>query len=160
MFIPVLNFPVAFCVLFRPSQRFAIILSDLGLFLNMACLVLAARTPPLTISIVMRLYGVPWILLNHWVAMIVSLQHTDVMLPRYRDGAYTFARGALVTVDRDFLGWQGKFFLHCVSPLFLVPLLILIGWLVGRSLPYSASLLPHHAILWVFLLHAMVWHLT
>ncbi|KAL5492880.1 FAD2 [Sanghuangporus weigelae] len=104
-----------FCVLFRRSQRFAIILSDVGLLLNLAFLAGAARTPPLSTGAVMRLYGIPWILLNHWVAMIVSLHHTDVMLPRYRDGAYTFSRGALVTVDREFLGWQGKFFLHCVA---------------------------------------------
>ncbi|KAL5513683.1 FAD2 [Sanghuangporus vaninii] len=104
-----------FCALYRHSQRFDIILSDVGLLLNLAFLVYAARAPPLSTGAVVRIYGIPWILLNHWIAMIVSLQHTDSMLPRYRDGAYTFARGALVTVDREFLGWQGKFFLHYVA---------------------------------------------
>ncbi|KAL5536388.1 FAD2 [Sanghuangporus sanghuang] len=104
-----------FCALYRRSQRFDIILSDVGLLLNLAFLAHAARTPPLSTGAVMRLYGIPWILLNNWIAMIVSLQHTDIMLPRYRDGAYTFARGALVTVDRELLGWQGKFFLHYVA---------------------------------------------
>ncbi|OCB90298.1 hypothetical protein A7U60_g2472 [Sanghuangporus baumii] len=107
-----------FCALYRRSQRFDIILSDVGLLLNLAFLAHAARTPPLSTGAVMRLYGIPWILLNNWIAMIVSLQHTDIMLPRYRDGAYTFARGALVTVDRELLGWQGKFFLHYASPCF------------------------------------------
>jgi len=49
--------------------------------------------------------------------MIVFLQHTDPVLPRYRKKAWNFKLGALSTMDRDFLGWQGQFFLHNVSVL-------------------------------------------
>lgn len=107
-------------MIFRRSQRLAIVLSDIGILANILALVHASRTDPFNTAAIIRLYGVPWLLLNHWIAMIVSLQHTDAALPRYRDGAYTYARGALVTVDREFLGWQGKFFLHGVSIQFLL----------------------------------------
>lgn len=42
----------------------------------------------------------------------VQLHHTSPDLPHYRNGAWNFQRGASATMDRDFLGWQGRFFLH------------------------------------------------
>lgn len=47
--------------------------------------------------------------------MITYLHHTDPMLPHYRGKAWNFQRGAAATVDRPFLGWQGRFFLHDVA---------------------------------------------
>ena len=47
--------------------------------------------------------------------MITYLQHTDVQLPHYRESEWNFQRGAAATADRDFLGWQGRFFLHDVA---------------------------------------------
>lgn len=47
--------------------------------------------------------------------MITYLQHTDPTIPHYRGSAWSFARGAAATVDRPFLGWQGRFFLHNVA---------------------------------------------
>ena len=64
---------------------------------------------------VAKFYGVPWLCVNHWFVMITYLHHTDPELPHYRNNAWTFARGAAATVDRDFLGWQGDFFLHGVA---------------------------------------------
>ena len=63
-----------------------------------------------------RVYGVPWLAMSHWIMMVVFLQHTDPVLPHYRAAKWTYARGALATMDRDFLGWQGRYFLHNVSP--------------------------------------------
>lgn len=53
--------------------------------------------------------------LSSQVTMITYLQHTDPQIPRYRKGAWTFPRGAASTFDRDFLGWQGRFFFHGVA---------------------------------------------
>jgi hypothetical protein len=47
--------------------------------------------------------------------MITYLHHTDPVLPHYRGKAWNFQRGAAATVDRPFLGWQGRFFLHDVA---------------------------------------------
>jgi omega-6 fatty acid desaturase (delta-12 desaturase) len=47
--------------------------------------------------------------------MITYLHHTDPDLPHYRGKAWNFQRGAAATVDRNFLGWQGRFFLHDVA---------------------------------------------
>ncbi|KAH8107507.1 fatty acid desaturase-domain-containing protein [Phellopilus nigrolimitatus] len=100
-----------YSILFRPSQRGAILLSDLGI---LSTLVLLTRLSS-SAAHAARLYGVPWLLLSHWIMMIVFLQHTDAAVPHYRAGAWTRGRGALATVDRAFLGWQGAFFLHSVA---------------------------------------------
>ena len=47
--------------------------------------------------------------------MITYLHHTDPELPHYRQPEWNFQRGAAATVDRDFLGWMGRFFLHDVA---------------------------------------------
>jgi hypothetical protein len=64
----------------------------------------------------------PYFLLLHiayelrWtVIMITYLHHTDPSLPHYRGKEWNFQRGAAATVDRNFLGWQGRFFLHDVA---------------------------------------------
>ena len=47
--------------------------------------------------------------------MITYLHHTTPDLPHYRGKEWNFQRGAAATVDRPFLGWQGRFFLHDVA---------------------------------------------
>ena len=49
------------------------------------------------------------------VIMITYLHHTDPDLPHYRGKEWSFQRGAAATIDRNFLGWQGRFFLHDVA---------------------------------------------
>ncbi|KAF8479977.1 fatty acid desaturase-domain-containing protein [Gautieria morchelliformis] len=100
-------------ILFSSCQRNAIILSDIGIFF-MAWLVTYTSSIFGTTSVV-KYYGIPWLAVTHWVTMITYLQHTDPQLPRYRKAAWTFSRGAASTVDRDFLGWQGRFFFHDVA---------------------------------------------
>ena len=63
----------------------------------------------------LKLYIIPWFLLSHWLVSITYLQHTDKFIPHYRGKAWTFCRGAAATVDRDFLGWVGRFFFHDIS---------------------------------------------
>lgn len=83
---------------------------------------------------VLKYYGIPWLAVTHWctsnsclgiltlldrtqpkVIMITYLQHTDPELPHYRRKEWNFQRGAAATIDRPFLGWQGRFFLHNVA---------------------------------------------
>jgi len=49
------------------------------------------------------------------VIMITYLHHTAPDIPHYRGKTWNFQRGAAATIDRDFLGWQGRFFLHDVA---------------------------------------------
>ncbi|RPD52977.1 linoleoyl phosphatidylcholine delta-12 acetylenase [Lentinus tigrinus ALCF2SS1-7] len=64
---------------------------------------------------VVKYYGIPWMQVNHWIVMITYLHHTDPILPHFRSGTWNYQRGATATIDRDFLGWQGRFFLYDVA---------------------------------------------
>ena len=60
-------------------------------------------------------YWIPWFGMSHWIIFMTFLHHTDPRAPHYRDKAWTFTRGAAATIDRDFLGWQGRFLMHGIS---------------------------------------------
>jgi hypothetical protein len=79
---------------------------------------------------VIKYYGIPWFCVSHWFIMITyvcrlfliseeslseacwQLHHTSMEIPHYRAAKWNYQRGAAATIDRDFLGWQGRFFLH------------------------------------------------
>ncbi|KAL0071161.1 hypothetical protein AAF712_001721 [Marasmius tenuissimus] len=100
-------------ILFTKEQRSAVILSNIGMA-AMAFVVSYASAAFGTWEVV-KLYGIPWLAVTHWFIMITYLHHTDPALPHYREGAWNYQRGAAATVDRNFLGWQGRFFLHDVA---------------------------------------------
>lgn len=59
---------------------------------------------------------------NHWLVLITFLQHTDPLVPHYRAPEFTFARGALSTLDRHLLAdlgsipaWIGATLTHGIS---------------------------------------------
>jgi omega-6 fatty acid desaturase (delta-12 desaturase) len=58
------------------------------------------------------IYGIPYLYVNHWLVFITYLQHTDPALPHYTAEKWTFARGALATIDRTFMGFVGGWILH------------------------------------------------
>jgi omega-6 fatty acid desaturase (delta-12 desaturase) len=71
---------------------------------------------------VFKTYLVPYLWVNHWLVLITFLQHTDPLLPHYRGSEFTFARGALATLDRNVLGdlgslmgWIGAHATHGIS---------------------------------------------
>ncbi|EIM85226.1 uncharacterized protein STEHIDRAFT_59242 [Stereum hirsutum FP-91666 SS1] len=100
-------------ILFRPSQFWAVIVSDLGIGTMVLLMVKLYKT--FGGWNVLWYYGIPWLGVTHWFVMITYLHHTTPYIPHYRAGAWTFVRGAAATVDRDFLGWQGRWFLHDVA---------------------------------------------
>ncbi|KAI0768231.1 linoleoyl phosphatidylcholine delta-12 acetylenase [Trametes elegans] len=100
-------------ILFSREQRNAVLISNFGILVmialvRQACAVWGAAA-------VLTFYGIPWLCVTHWFIMITYLHHTDPALPHYRQREWNFARGAAATVDRDFLGWMGRFFLHDVA---------------------------------------------
>ncbi|KAL8277248.1 hypothetical protein RQP46_010317 [Phenoliferia psychrophenolica] len=54
-----------------------------------------------------KYYFVPYLWVNHWLVM-----HTDQTIPHYGPDEWTFARGALSTMDRNLLGPIGPYILH------------------------------------------------
>jgi len=95
------------------AQRIGVVFSDISL-LSMGYIV-SRFVSTYGGRAVFMYYGIPCLLVSHWVTMIVYLHHTDPAVPHYRDAAWTYTRGALATIDRDFLGWQGRFFLHDIA---------------------------------------------
>ncbi|KAI0827027.1 fatty acid desaturase-domain-containing protein [Trametes gibbosa] len=107
-------------IMFKPEQYFLIMVSNVGLLLWLATI--GASISYWGFYEVFRTYLVPYLWINHWLILITFLQHTDPLLPHYRESEFTFPRGALSTIDRDLLGdfgrlagWFGAFATHSVS---------------------------------------------
>ncbi|KAK2467516.1 hypothetical protein APHAL10511_000371 [Amanita phalloides] len=99
--------------LFKPEDRYGIIVSDIGL-LCMAYILYIWATQIGLVKFLM-IYFVPYVLTHHWIVMLTFLHHSDPSIPLYRRKGWSFLRGALSTVDRPLLGWVGRFFFHNVS---------------------------------------------
>ncbi|XP_078182171.1 fatty acid desaturase DES2-like [Carex rostrata] len=56
-----------------------------------------------------RVYGVPLLIVNGWLVLITFLQHTHPALPHYDSSEWDWLRGALATMDRDY-GFLNKVF--------------------------------------------------
>ncbi|KAH8769700.1 fatty acid desaturase-domain-containing protein [Hyaloscypha finlandica] len=96
-------------VFFKKSELPLIMLSDLGVAIMIAGLVVAGQIFGSWNVIV--LWGVPWLWVNNWIVAITFLQHTDASMPHYDNKTWTFARGATATIDRD-LGFIDTHLFH------------------------------------------------
>ncbi|KAK7681610.1 hypothetical protein QCA50_015343 [Cerrena zonata] len=92
--------------MFNPGHYGQIIISNVGVVLWLAAI--AASINTWGFLTVFRTYLVPYLWVNHWLVLITFLQHTDPILPHYRAPEFTFARGALCTLDRELLGDCGR----------------------------------------------------
>ena len=97
-------------IIFKARDNFHVILSDIGVASVMAGLGYWAYKRSVTEMLV--LYVLPYLWVNHWLVFITYLQHTDPVLPHYSANKWTFARGALATIDRNFFGPIGPYILH------------------------------------------------
>jgi len=95
--------------LYEAKDAKLIALSDLGLLITASVLVTVGKTYGWTNLLVW--YVLPYLWINHWLVAITYLQHTDPSLPHYEPEAWTFARGAAATIDREF-GFIGRTLLH------------------------------------------------
>jgi hypothetical protein len=82
------------------SQSAFVLLSDAGLVVMVA--LLACFCNQFGFLCMMRVYGVPYLIVNFWLVLITELQHTDTRLPHYSGNEWNYLRGALATVDRDY----------------------------------------------------------
>ncbi|KAL2020819.1 hypothetical protein VTK56DRAFT_7912 [Thermocarpiscus australiensis] len=123
---------------FRPSEAMYIALSDLGLAITFGVLYLASTV--VGWKMVFLLYGVPYFWVHHWLGMflhfgntltplipyalagweqrtnntpvaITYLHHTHPDVHHFDADGWTFVKGALATVDRDF-GFVGRHLFH------------------------------------------------
>ncbi|ADV21904.1 omega-6 fatty acid desaturase (delta-12 desaturase) [Cryptococcus gattii Ru294] len=99
--------------IFKASQYWQIVWSDIGVVLVFAALAFWASQRG--IKEVATIYGIPYLWVNHWLVFITFLQHTDPVLPHYSANKWTFPRGALATIDRDFLGPVGAYVFHGIT---------------------------------------------
>lgn len=102
-------------IIFDKKQFGQIIVSDLGILATLSALVAWANLSPGGWGEVARYYIVPYLWTNHWLVMITYLQHTDPLLPHYSGDLWTYPRGALCTIDRQWLGPIGAYFFHGIS---------------------------------------------
>ncbi|KAK7046598.1 FA-desaturase domain-containing protein [Favolaschia claudopus] len=107
-------------LIFAPHHHSQIVLSDLGIFIWLALIVLSCYH--YSFLTVFRTYLVPYIWVNHWLILITFLQHTDPLVPHYRSEEFSFQRGAMCTLDRSLLGdlgsvmgWLGAHATHGIS---------------------------------------------
>ncbi|KAF6832628.1 oleate delta-12 desaturase [Colletotrichum plurivorum] len=116
-----------FSAVFRPNEAIFIAISDLGLAITLFGLYKAAQI--LDVSTVLLLYAVPYFWVHHWVyqaiwrfdrlltrhlphlVAITYLHHNHPEVPHYTPEGWTFVKGALATIDRDF-GFIGKHLFH------------------------------------------------
>ncbi|KAL4800659.1 fatty acid desaturase-domain-containing protein [Aspergillus venezuelensis] len=95
--------------LWTENQRHLIAISDLGLAITALGVYTLAQYTSWTHATL--IYIIPYMWVHHWLVAITYLHHTHKDIPHYTESTWTFTRGALSTVDRDF-GFIGRHFFH------------------------------------------------
>ncbi|ORC84933.1 putative fatty acid desaturase [Trypanosoma theileri] len=85
---------------FRPADAPAVAAAALAVALAVFILVLASLR--WGFLAVLMWYGVPYLCVNAWLVYITYMQHSDIRLPHYNHAEWTFLRGAVAAVDRDY----------------------------------------------------------
>ncbi|KAK2071291.1 hypothetical protein P8C59_005727 [Phyllachora maydis] len=94
---------------FRPNEALFIALSDLGLAITgMGLYWLSTVVGWSTVGL---LYAVPYFWVHHWLVAITYLHHNHPDVHHYDADSWTFVKGALATIDRDF-GFIGRHLFH------------------------------------------------
>jgi fatty acid desaturase len=86
--------------LFPESFRGLMIRSNLGLLVMLLALGFAAMQT--SAARVICVYGLPYLVINFWLATYTWLQHTDITIPHFSNEQWSWTKGALQTVDRPY----------------------------------------------------------
>lgn len=97
---------------FLPKERASIVLSDVGIVL--AVVTIGYFITICGFPIVLRLYIIPYLINNAYLVTITFLHHTDIYVPHFREGEWTWLRGSLCTIDRSY-GWFLDIILHHIT---------------------------------------------
>lgn len=87
-------------LLFPVSFRGLMLRSNLGLLAVLIALGLAALQ--FSLLRVLCVYGLPYLMVNVWLVVYTWLQHTDLNIPHFSNEEWSWAKGALQTVDRPY----------------------------------------------------------
>eukprot|EP00759_Apiculatamorpha_spiralis_P008917 PhF_6_TR1580/c0_g1_i1/m.2872/K10256/FAD2; omega-6 fatty acid desaturase / acyl-lipid omega-6 desaturase (Delta-12 desaturase) len=98
--------------IFQPADKYYVIESNIALVAVLGCIMSAVYS--YGFANVAAWYGVPYLIVNFWLVFITFLQHTDVRLPHYKGEEWSFIRGALCTVDRDY-GFVLNYIFHHIT---------------------------------------------
>ncbi|KAK1671610.1 fatty acid desaturase [Colletotrichum godetiae] len=97
--------------IFRENEAWHVLASDCGLGLMVLFLFWCSKE--LGTTSIILLYLLPYLWVNNWLVAITYLQHNHPSVPHYTDDGWTFIKGALSTIDRDF-GFIGRHFFHLI----------------------------------------------
>ncbi|XP_057547302.1 delta(12)-fatty-acid desaturase FAD2 [Amaranthus tricolor] len=86
--------------IYSEREKLQIYISDIGILSVAYGLYRLAAANGL--AWVLRVYGVPLLVVNAFLVLITFLQHTHPALPHYDSSEWDWLRGALATVDRDY----------------------------------------------------------
>lgn len=98
--------------LFRPEDAEDIIVSDAGIVAMI--FVLSIYAYKFGFMNFVCWYFMPYLWVNFWLLYITYLQHSDIRIPHYSHEEWTFVRGAIAAVDRDY-GWMLNSWLHHIN---------------------------------------------
>ena len=87
-------------LLFPASFRGLMLRSNLGLLAVLFALGWAALQ--FSLLRVLCVYGLPYLMVNVWLVVYTWLQHTDLNIPHFSNEEWSWAKGALQTVDRPY----------------------------------------------------------
>ena len=87
-------------LLFPASFRSLMLRSNLGLMAVLIALGCAAQQ--FSLLRVLCVYGLPYLVVNVWLVVYTWLQHTDLNIPHFSNLEWSWAKGALQTVDRPY----------------------------------------------------------
>jgi len=101
-----------YCDLFTPKQFTGVVISDIALAGVMYGLYNLSQL--WGFDYMLKMYFIPYLVVNMMLVTITNLQHTDTNVPHYRGKSWNWLRGALATVDRDF-GWFFNIATHHIT---------------------------------------------
>ena len=55
-----------------------------------------------SVTWLVKVYVIPYLIVNFWLVFITDLQHSDAAVPHYRGKQWKWLKGALCTIDRDY----------------------------------------------------------
>lgn len=98
--------------LFDPEDAIDILVSDAGIVAMLGGLGWCVHS--FGLLPVICWYFVPYLWVNFWLLFVTFLQHTDLRIPFYDAKNWTFTRGSLAAVDRDY-GYILNAWLHHIN---------------------------------------------